>query len=81
MAIELISKIKPKNSGNFPIADAVDISVDNNNRRLSTVLPIVFGSGVMAQPILIKQEDYDALKQAGTLDETALWLIYEDDEE
>lgn len=38
MAIELISTIKPKNNGDFPIAEAVDISVDANGKRLSDVL-------------------------------------------
>ncbi len=36
MAIELIDKIKPKNSGDFPMADAEDIDV--NGVRLDAVL-------------------------------------------
>lgn len=35
MAIEVISKLKPKNNGNFPIIDAMDVSVDNEGTRLS----------------------------------------------
>lgn len=35
MAIEVISTIKPKNNGDFPIAEAQDISVDGNGTRLS----------------------------------------------
>ena len=38
MAIELISKIKPKNSGDFAIVDAEDIQVDDSGKRLNEAL-------------------------------------------
>ena len=38
MAIEVISTIKPKNNGSFPIVEAKDVSVDENGTRLSEKL-------------------------------------------
>ena len=38
MAIEVISTIKPKNNGDFPVAEAKDVSVDENGTRLSNRL-------------------------------------------
>ena len=32
MAIELISKIKPKNSGSFPLVDAADVEMPDGTR-------------------------------------------------
>lgn len=37
MAIELISKIKPKNNGAFAMVDAVDVQVDEHGTRLSNL--------------------------------------------
>ena len=41
MAIEVISTLKPKNNGDFPIAEAKDISVDDNGTRLVDKLAAV----------------------------------------
>ena len=38
MAIEVISTLKPKNNGSFPIAEAADVSVDENGKRLNEKL-------------------------------------------
>lgn len=38
MAIEIISTLKPKNNGTFPIAEAADIAVDENGTRLDAKL-------------------------------------------
>ena len=38
MAIEVISTIKPKNNGDFPVAEAKDVSVDEKGTRLSNRL-------------------------------------------
>lgn len=38
MAIEIISTLKPKNNGTFPIAEAKDITVDENGTRLDAKL-------------------------------------------
>jgi hypothetical protein len=38
MAIEIISTLKPKNNGSFPIAEAKDITVDENGTRLDAKL-------------------------------------------
>ena len=46
MAIEVISKIKPKNNGNFPIIDAADVAVDNQGTRLTDkILELENGGG------------------------------------
>ena len=38
MAIEVISTIKPKNNGNFPIVEAKDVAVDDEGTRLDEKL-------------------------------------------
>lgn len=69
MAIELISKIKPKNNGTFAIVDAVDVEMPDG-RRLSEMVFTVK-----------TQEEYDALVEAGEVDETTLYMIVESDSE
>ena len=65
MAIELISKIKTKNNGAFAIVDAVDVEMPDG-RRLSEMVFTVK-----------TQEEYDALVEAGEVDETTLYMIVE----
>lgn len=69
MAIELISKIKPKNNGAFAIVDAADVEMPDG-RRLSEMVFTVK-----------TQEEYDALVEAGEVDETTLYMIVESDSE
>lgn len=38
MAVEVISTLKPKNNGSFPVAEACDISVDSKGTRLDAKL-------------------------------------------
>lgn len=38
MAIDIISKLKPKNKGKFALMDACDIAVDENDTRLDKKL-------------------------------------------
>ena len=52
MAIEVISKIKPWNGGNFPIADAKDISV-TDTERLDAAL-----TRIENRLVIITQEEY-----------------------
>lgn len=42
MAIELISKIKPKNGKDFPLVDAIDVQVWPDGKRLDSALPREF---------------------------------------
>ena len=42
MAIELISKIKPKNGKDFPLVDAIDVQVGPDGKRLDSALPREF---------------------------------------
>ncbi len=69
MAIELISKIKPKNNGTFAMVDAVDVEMPDG-RRLSEMVFTVK-----------TQEEYDALVAAGEVDETTLYMIVGSDSE
>lgn len=66
MAIELISKIKPKNNGDFAIADAEDIAYKEG--RLPDYMPIP-----------LTQEEYDSLKASGQLNANTPYLIIEGD--
>lgn len=52
MAIEVISKIKPWKGGNFPIADAKDISV-TDTERLDAAL-----TRIENRLVIITQEEY-----------------------
>lgn len=38
-SVELISGIKPKNGGTFPLVNAHDVQVDDDGTRLDEVLP------------------------------------------
>ena len=38
MAVEVISTLKPKNQGSFPVVEACDVSVDSNGTRLDAKL-------------------------------------------
>ena len=64
MAIELISKIKPKNNGGFPLVDAEDIEYEGG--RLPDFL---FKC--------LTEDEYNALKAAGQLSDTTPYLIIE----
>lgn len=65
MSIELIDKIKPKNGGSFPIVEAEDVAYQG--KRIPDFLPVV-----------ITQEEYDALVAAGTVNEDTLYFIKEE---
>lgn len=45
-SIELISGIKPKNNGSFPLVDAKDVRVDDNT-RLDVALQTISGGGTI----------------------------------
>ena len=66
MAIELISKIKPKNGGNFAMVDAEDVEMPDGTR-----LPAHL-------PIALSRADYEALCTSGNIDEAKLYFIVED---
>lgn len=64
MAIELISKIKPKNNGNFPLVDAEDIAFEDG--RLSDYMFVA-----------LTLEEYNKRKANNTLKENTPYLIIE----
>lgn len=66
MAIELISKIKPKNNGDFAIADACDVAYKDG--RLTDYMPEC-----------VTQEEYDSLKASNQIKANTPYLIVEDD--
>lgn len=74
MAIELISKIKPKNGGTFPMVDAEDVLMPDGS-RLSNIDSYIGGMFVS-----LTQSEYDALVAAGTVDANKYYLIVGDDE-
>lgn len=77
MAIEIISTLKPKNNGTFPIAEAKDITVDENGTRLDAKLTELANNAGSGGGII----DVTELPTEG-IDTTALyrkpigWLIY-----
>ena len=64
MAIELISKIKPKNNGDFALVDAEDIEYEGG--RLPDYL---------FKPLT--EDEYRTLKASGELNENTPYLIIE----
>jgi len=44
-SIELISGIKPKNNGEFPLVNARDVQVDDTGKRLDEVLASILANG------------------------------------
>lgn len=66
MPIYLIDKIKPKNDGDFPMADAADIAY--KDARLPDYMPVA-----------ITQADYNQLKADGKLNPHTPYLIVSED--
>ena len=65
MAIELISKIKPKGGGTFAMVDAED--VEYKGGRLPDFMPVC-----------LTQAEYDALVTEDKINETTPYLICEE---
>ena len=57
MAIELIAKIKPKNNGSFPMADAVDVEMPDGLRVPEAVAKKLDNSGWSANKLLVTDND------------------------
>lgn len=66
MPITLIDKVKPK--GDFPLVDAEDIV--RGKTPLTKLLPLVK-----------TKAEYEAMKEAGTLDEEQVYFILQDEED
>ena len=67
MAIEMIGKMKPKNSGTFALVDAADVEMPDGSRLSDMIFKAV------------TEEEYEALVEAGEVDETTLYMIVESD--
>lgn len=67
-SIELISGIKP--AGDFPIAEAKDIQVDDEGTRLSTAL-----KKLAITPYT--KEEYNAAKEAGLIEDDQFYVVYD----
>lgn len=62
MAVEVISTVKPKNGGNFPVAESVDVW--HNGVPLADFVPVK-----------LTQEEYDALEAAGKINPNTPYYI------
>lgn len=69
MAIEIISTLKPKNNGNFPIAEAADISVDPNGVRLDEKLKSTLS-------VVTTAEAMDAILAGATAETVGTYYLY-----
>ena len=69
MAIELIDKIKQKNGKSYKLVDAEDVDL-HDGRDLSKLTPLVK-----------TKAEYEAMKEAGTLDEEQVYFILQDEED
>ena len=67
MAIELISKIKPADNGNFPMVDAEDVAFKTGRLPDFLFIPLT-------------QSAYNELKANNQLNENTPYLIIEDEE-
>lgn len=72
MAIELISKIKPKNNGTFALVDAADVEMPNGSRlsEFNPTYPVVDGTALV-KPWLEPETYY----QFGEVDALDLTLV------
>ena len=62
------------------LADAQEIAVSGGS-NVNAVLPKVMeGDGAVVPATLLTQAQYDALVEAGTVEATRLYLIYEEDD-
>lgn len=77
--IDLISGLRPKNGGSFPLVDAKDVRVDDDTRMSDVAGKVVDqGDGTAYSVRVISQADYEALEQAGTVDPATLYFVEED---
>lgn len=74
MAIELISKIKPKNGASYPMVDAKDVAMPDGT-RLSDFQQSVMSS---VQIVAMTQDKYYEMQAAGTLEPNTAYLIVSD---
>lgn len=71
-SVELISGIRPKNNGNFPLVNAKDVQVDGDGTRLDAKL------AELANFITVyTEEEYKAAQAAGEIDDNRLYIIYD----
>ena len=75
MAIELISKIKPKNGATYPMVDAADVAMPDGT-RLDEFQQSVLASIKMQA---VTPEWYEEMRVAGTLDPNVCYLIVSSD--
>lgn len=66
MPLPLADKIKPKNNGNFPLVDAIDIEYKDG--RITDYMPVY-----------LTQAEYDVLVTAGTVNPKTPYFIIEAD--
>lgn len=74
MAIELISKIKPKNGQSYPMVDAADVEMPDGTRLGDFYESVMRTVEIMP----ISQERYYEMQQAGTVDPNVVYLIVSD---
>lgn len=73
MSIELISKIKPKNNGDFAIVDAIDVQIDDTGKRLTDALEDLTVKAETIVGVYVQDEEpVDAL-------EGAIWVDTDED--
>lgn len=75
MAIELISKIKPKNGASYPMVDAADVAMPDGT-RLDEFQQTVLGA-IRMQAVTV--EWYNEMREAGTLEPNVCYLIVSSD--
>lgn len=75
MAIELISKIKPKNGASYPMVDAADVAMPDGTRLNE------FHASIMASIKMqaVTPEWYNEMREAGTLEPNVCYLIVSSD--
>lgn len=75
-SIDLVSGIRPKNNGKFPLVNAKDVQVDDDGKRLDTILTELAGLITV-----YTEEEYQAAKEAGKIDKDRLYIIYDPSKE
>lgn len=73
-SIDLISGIRPKNNGKFPLVNAKDVQVDNDGTRLDAKINEIL-LRIPSSAVIMTEAEYLAAVKAGKIDPNTIYLV------
>lgn len=73
-SIDLISGIRPKNNGKFPLVNAKDVQVDNDGTRLDAKINEIL-LRIPSSAVIMTEAEYSAAVKAGKVDPNTIYLV------